>query len=369
MGGNHVDLQDKTSFFTLLSHLVEAPGPTGGEEPRRLVLEEFLRKEGLPFQVDAAGNLEVVLTGKKEAAALILDAHMDVVGQGYGVLHADEKSFSGPGVADNLAAVCFLALLARKIAKKSIPLSRPLHLLFSTAEEGEGNLAGIRHYIERRKQAPFAFLCLDLGMDSYALCAVGSIRYRVCVTGAGGHSWGDWGRKNAISVLSVFLLEAEKLSDQKDAPEHGRLTFNVGAISGGEGINLIAQNAEALFEFRSTDPARLLAVEKELDQLKNAAALPLSLTCMGKRPASKAVHSSFLEKAILKAALEENIPIHEKPISSNANASLAAGWPSVTFGICRCGNIHRPDEFLIRESLDQGWRFLWRILEKLNLFS
>lgn len=365
-------VRDESLFSVFLSRLVETPGPTGEEEGKRKVLEAFLEEEGVPYHVDEAGNLEVVFAGEAEAAApLVLDAHLDVVGRGYGALHSDEKRFSGPGVADNLAAVSLLAFFAVWLQKSGTTPTRSLHLLFSTGEEGKGNLAGIRHYIGRQKKHPFAFLCLDLGMESYALSAVGSIRYRARVEGRGGHSWGDRGGKNAISVLMRFLVDAERLADPQEieAFAPGCLTFNVGMISGGEGINLIARNAEAEFEFRSVSPLRLRVVEKELDRLKSAAAFPVKLELTGMRPASEAVESVFLEKALLRAALAEKIPIRENPISSNANAALAAGWPSITFGICVCGNIHRPDEFLEKESLAQGRRFFWRILENLELFS
>jgi acetylornithine deacetylase/succinyl-diaminopimelate desuccinylase-like protein len=357
---------DEKPFLNLLRHLMATPGATGQEEARRRVLEAFFLRSGIPFGVDAAGNLEVIFPQATSRDAVILDAHMDVVGPGCGALIVEKERLRGPGVADNLAAVTFLALLAQKLHAHPLCLKRPLHLLFSVCEEGEGNLLGIRHFISRIPRPPHAFLCLDLGMENFSLCGTGSLRYRVRVEGPGGHSWEDWGRENAISALIRFLLKAEALADTREVSREDRLTCNIGSIEGGEGINAIARRAEARLEFRSTDPLRLDRLNRRLRAMAPGFPLAPVLENIGHRPAAAAVQPKFLRLALRQAGEAEGLALQEKPISSNANATLAAGWPSVTFGICRCGNIHRPDEFLERNSLETGWRFLLGILKKLD---
>lgn len=357
---------DEKAFLSLLRHLMATPGATGQEEARRRVLEKYFENLGIPFFCDEVGNLEVVFPGCEALGAVVLDAHMDVVGAGCGVLIVEEGRLRGPGVADNLAAVTFLALLARCLHEKRLSPKRPLHLLFSVCEEGEGNLMGIKHFIRRTLEPPQAFLCLDLGMENFALSGTGSRRYRVRVEGQGGHSWEHWGRESAISALMNFLQKAETMADDRDASLEGRLTFNIGTIEGGEGINAIARRAEAKMEFRSTDPLRLDRLDRRLKAMAPGFPLAPVLENIGHRPAAGPVQPNLLRLALRKAATSEGMSLRERPISSNANATLAAGWPSVTFGICRCGNIHRPDEFLERDSLEKGWRFLLGILEALE---
>ncbi|MCW7753954.1 M20/M25/M40 family metallo-hydrolase [Desulfobotulus sp. H1] len=356
-------------FLSLLKPLMAACGPTGNEAPRRVVLGQRLASMGIPFTVDGAGNLEVIFSHKQKTAPVVMDAHMDVVGPGGGELQIEEERLCGPGVADNLAAVSFLIMLAAGVHSKRLLLNRPLRLLFSTGEEGEGNLKGIRHYLSRSDFLPHAFFCLDLGMESFSLSAVGCRRYRVSVRGPGGHSWEDWGQKNAISELIAFLQKAVDIADTPPGAVHRRLTSNIGTIGGGEGINAIARKARALFEFRSTDPLLLKTADRKLRTLAKKAALEIQIDPAGHRPAAIAVKPDFLSNILTEAAAETGFSIREKPISSNANASLEAGWPSATFGICRCGHIHRPDEFLLRKSLETGWRFLIRILIKADVLK
>src|SRR5205085_1930890 len=109
-------------------------------------------------------------------------------------------------------------------------------------EEGEGNLRGVRHLLTvgRWAREVDAFLSLDgPGVERITNTALGSRRYRVRFTGTGGHSWGDFGAANPVHALGRTIARLAAYP----APTSPRTTFNVGRISGGTGVNVIAQAA------------------------------------------------------------------------------------------------------------------------------
>ena len=79
--------------------------------------------------------------------------------------------------------------------------------------------------------------------------AVGSTRYEVTVRTEGGHSFGNFGNRNAIHQLSRIINDLYGI----EVPTRARTTYNVGVIHGGTSVNTIAQDASMLYEYRSED--------------------------------------------------------------------------------------------------------------------
>jgi acetylornithine deacetylase/succinyl-diaminopimelate desuccinylase-like protein len=68
----------------------------------------------------------------------------------------------------------------------------------------------------------------------------------VTVRTEGGHSYADFGNKNAIAYLARMITTLYAV----EVPHTGRTTYNVGLISGGTSVNTIAQEARMAYEFR-----------------------------------------------------------------------------------------------------------------------
>ncbi len=77
--------------LTLLSKICKAPGAPGFEQPIRQLLINEISAIGLPFKIDALGNLIVWKEAPKNAKKLLLTAHMDEIG--FIVNHIDEEGF------------------------------------------------------------------------------------------------------------------------------------------------------------------------------------------------------------------------------------------------------------------------------------
>jgi acetylornithine deacetylase/succinyl-diaminopimelate desuccinylase-like protein len=357
-------------FLVLHEQLATTSAPSFGEEPRARVLRKFLTETGVPSRTDAAGNLWVSLGPEGWDDAVVYDAHLDVVGQGRTpTVRREGRRLMGLGVADDTAAVAMLALLAEAILAQGISLKHPLHILFSVGEEGLGNLKGMRQLLEDFPRPPKLFVGFDLSLGTYSLVGLGSRRYRVAVTCPGGHSWGAFGAPNAIEQLvDFFRMLKESYAGVVEKTEE-LISFNIGTIKGGEGINSIAHAAEATLEFRSVSPALLQEMERRfLDVLRLVNSRPdvqMTWESIGERPAAESVQAERIEP-LVRRLLEGigEIPGHQA-LSTNINLPLSKGWPAICLGLCQCGQFHRDDEYLDLDSLSRGWKLLDRLSQSL----
>src|SRR6185312_14063390 len=120
------------------------------------------------------------------------------------------------------------------------------------------DLRGMRHLFDigpYRNRIAAAIVLEGSGSSAVVTRALGSLRFRVTITGPGGHSWSDAGAPNPILLLSRALTRIADLPLATDP----LTTINVGHISGGTSINSIPESASALLDLRSTDPAQLIS--------------------------------------------------------------------------------------------------------------
>lgn len=350
-------------FLELHARLVATPGPSLQEAPRRAVLQAFFQEAGLPTCTDAAGNLWLSLGPEGWDDALVYDAHMDVVERGYAPdMRREGDRLIGLGVGDNLAAVTLLALWAAQVVEEGRELGRPLKLLFSVGEEGLGNLKGMRQMLADHPSPPYLLISFDGTLDKYSVAGLGSHRYRVEVGCPGGHSWGDYGAPNAIEELVEFLGLVKAAHADLAASEGEVISYNLGTIRGGEGINSIARTAEATFEFRSAAPSRLEEMARRLDpllqRLRQRQDVSMALELLGERPAAQPVRPERIEPLVQRLLAKQGVAATASVRSTNINLPLSAGWPSICLGLCRSDKAHREDEYLDLSSLPQGWCFL-----------
>jgi di/tripeptidase len=143
------------------------------------------------------------------------------------------------------------------------------------------------------------------GNNALVTRALASRRFRVTVTGPGGHSWTDAGASNPILDLARALLALESLNLPHADP---RTTLNIGQFFGGTSINSIPESATALLDLRSTDPIQLheaeIAIRDTLQQWVVPSPLPnakkpldhptLSIVVIGDRPGGALPNDSSL---------------------------------------------------------------------------
>jgi tripeptide aminopeptidase len=299
------------------------PAPTGSEGPRAAWIAERLSEAGLQPRTDAEGS---VVAGDGDAR-LVVAAHLDTVFAGVEEIAVRREGdvLHAPGIGDNALGVAALLFLARAGPRDGLVLAA------TVGEEGFGNLRGARRVVADLR--PREFVALEGGGAGHlAVTGIGSARFAVRATAAGGHSWSDRGNPSALHTLIDVL--------HRHVEDPGTASVNVGSLHGGAGINVLAPEAEATIEFRDDDEERLDRAAARLARERS-----VDVTELGRRPAGRTPHDHPLVRAALDAAVAAGL---DRPLldasSTDANAALGAGVPAITVGLCESRDAHTLQE-------------------------
>lgn len=343
--------------------LCEVPAPPFGEAARALLFEELLRRHGLSeVAIDAAGNCLGVRRGAKaDGLTIVASAHLDTVfptGTDCTVRADAQGRLHAPGIADDSAGLAALLAILRALEKTGIETAGSLLFAATVGEEGEGNLRGVRYLFTGGEWAGKinAFVSFDgPGVERITHVALGSRRYRARLTGAGGHSWGDFGVANPVHALGRAVAKLAAYP----APRQPRTTFNVGRVTGGTGINVIAREASMDVDLRSQSAAELQrldaffrrAAREAVDDENTARAagtapLTLELRLIGDRPGGE----TKADAPLVRLALEATRACGHRPLldcsSTDSNVPISLGVPAITLGVGGdSGNSHTLDEW------------------------
>jgi len=357
--------------------IASIPAPPFGEAARAAWLAEQFTALGLKdVHIDCAGNALGSIEGaeaQKDAhrPCTLVSAHLDTVFAAAAMKRPveDGNRLLGPSVCDNCAGIT--ALLAVAAAMQSAGLAPAGDILFAgnVGEEGEGNLRGMRYLLT---ESPFAarirsVVVLDgAGTESIVTQALGSRRFRIAITGPGGHSWADATMPNPILVLANALAEIGRI----ELPASPRTTWSIGHIEGGTAINAIPQRAEARLDTRSTDVAELSRLEAAIrDTVKasvcaaNARAgersdsIEYRIEIIGERPAAVLPEGAAILTAL--RAVDRHLGIRSQPriASTDANIPLSLGVEAVSIsGGGTGGGVHTPQEWFDATGRDLALR-------------
>jgi acetylornithine deacetylase/succinyl-diaminopimelate desuccinylase-like protein len=180
-------------------------------------------------------------------------------------------------------------------------------------------------------------------VESLVVGAVGSLRFRVTVRAAGGHSWSDRGAPSAVHALVRMLAAALDVVPT----EREDVAFNVGTIEGGTTVNAIAAEASAVLDLRCGDDDDLQAIAGQLRGVLRADGVEVEVEQLGHRPGGALAAGHPLASCARRARERAGLPpAIEVASSTDANAAHGAGVPAITVGLSTGGNVHRLDEYL-----------------------
>ncbi|MBR6684293.1 MAG: M20/M25/M40 family metallo-hydrolase [Firmicutes bacterium] len=299
---------------------------------------------------------------------VVFAAHSDIV---FGDLEPLPLTVEGglikcPGVGDDTANLVMLLMAAKYIAEnKIVPKSCGMLLVANSGEEGLGNLKGSRQLIKNFGHRMKEFVSFDCTAHALINGAVGSKRFKVEVKTEGGHSFSNFGNKNAIAYLSAMIQDLYQIQ----VPEKGVTTYNVGTISGGTSVNTIAQQAEMLYEFRSDEKESIEIMEEKFYAIIEAyreKEIEVNVTIVGERPCSAEVDQKVQAAmaARMTAAISRYFGWQPAPskASTDCNIPLAAGIPAVCTGCILGEGAHTREEYVEIESLLPGLKVAFELI-------
>ncbi len=353
----------------LIAHLrrvTETTAPPFHEGRRGELVARSWRDAGLAVTRDDVGNVIASVPGGTGPRVLVA-AHLDTVFGPEVEVRVVERAgrLCAPGIGDNSASLALLLHLAGELVHGD-ELARPrLTLAATVGEEGLGDLRGARRLVERHAADHDHFVALDGHLGTIVAQAVGSRRFEVHLSGAGGHSWGDFPSPSAVHAAAEAIHAVLRLA----VPKEPRTTLNVGQVWGGTSINAIAERAGFNLDVRSVDADVLAALADAAVAAARRAARRLgcevSVEGVGERPAARTDNERLVACAReALAAVGEGARVVAS--STDANAAMAAGLSAIAFGAYRGGDAHRESEWLEPASLVRGYRAFLRLLELLS---
>lgn len=340
--------------------IAEIPAPTFHEGERAKFMAGEFRRVGLRnVEIDKQGNV----LGWREGTSpdtFVLAAHLDIsFAEGVNTkVRKEGARWFGPGLEDDSRGLSDLVTIAEVMNEAGIKTRETLLFVANVGEEGLGDLNGVRYLF---KGSPFrdrlkAFISID-GSDPSRIVngGTGVKRYRVLLTGPGGHSYGNFGRPSPIHAAGRII---DQLADMQ-VPAEPKTTFNVGKISGGTAVNAIAEECSFEMDLRSDDPGVLDRIEAKLfeavrvgTEAENKAragsgtALKSEMKMVSNRPAGQTPMTSPIIQAAEAAIRELGGNPAPQFSSTDSNIPISLGIPAITMGGGgRAGNEHSQAEW------------------------
>ncbi len=355
-----VRMLERTAEAPLIE-LTQIPAPPFGESERGRRFAELLRARGLAdVTIDEPGNVIGRRAGTAGPEAVAVVAHLDTVfpaGTDVTVRRRGDRLYA-PGIGDDTRGLVVLLILAEALERAAVRTRADVLFVGSVGEEGLGDLRGVRHLLRPGGPRVDQFIAIDGGSDEQVVNqALGSRRYRVTVTGPGGHSWGDFGLANPAHALARAI-------DYFDRAASGvagvgiSASYSVGRIGGGASVNAVPREAWAEVDMRSTDPEPLdrldallrssvaRAVDEHNGTRHRGAPLDLELEPIGDRPSGLVDPRTPLVRHALAASRFLGLQPRLGAASTDANLPIARGIPAVALGRGGLGGgAHSVDEW------------------------
>ncbi|MDR3741763.1 MAG: M20/M25/M40 family metallo-hydrolase [Terracidiphilus sp.] len=334
------ELEDRQMEVTAI------PAPPWGEAARSEWLKARFEELGLSeVHQDELGNVFGVRPGTAgDAPYIALSAHLDTVfpaGTDITITRDGGKLY-GPGISDNSSGIVALLAIGGAMRDAAIANLAPILFIGSVGEEGEGDLRGMRHIFQQRRwlDSIGTLIAVDgAGTETVIAEGLGSRRYEITVTGAGGHSWSDFGVANPIVALARVI---ERFTCTP-VPATPKTTYNIGTILGGTSVNSIPQVATMRVDTRSASVEELDKLERALrESLQQVvAAMPSrnrkemltgEVKIIGDRPAADLPLDSRLLRAIRAVDAQIQNVARIQRASTDANIPLSLGREALAMG-------------------------------------
>ncbi|HMJ17693.1 MAG TPA: ArgE/DapE family deacylase [Gemmatimonadaceae bacterium] len=317
----------------------------------------------------------VARIGPRNAPALMLNGHLDVVGV-EGMIHNPFSAqlrgdrIYGRGSADMKGGVAAMCAAAAKGAHAD----SNRQILVTAVVDEEWESLGMRALLADGIRADAAIITEPTRL---AICPAhrGFVWMDIVVTGRAAHgSRYDIG-VDAITHAGLLLAELEKLERTRESgPRHqllGRGSLHASKIQGGVGMSTYPELCNLAIE-RRTLPGE--SAEKALGEIADACdrvrsehpqfAARVTLNT-AQLPSDVPVDSPIVER--LRGALErEGVPVKIEGLSAWTDAAPLneAGIPTICFGPGDIALAHAAEEFVPIEEIDVATRVLTRVVRE-----
>ncbi len=337
------------------------------------MLREFESAGCTTLHRDEAGNVIARIRPShlpQATPSLVCLAHLDTVFVHDAPLHVVRTGtqLHCPGIGDNSRGLAAMLALAHMLHTPDVSLrmQRPIELVATVGEEGEGNLRGARAYFddaEREGRATYAAVAIDGPGDCTIVHhAVGSCRMRLHLHGHGGHSWANSGTPNPVHAAGALIASIAQLANH----ERPHAVITVSRMYGGELLTSIPRDAWIDVDIRAIDPTRVARLRHtilrlaermatEASRQQPTLALQVRTESLGERPAGHLDASHPLVRHAMRATERAGRTPRTASASTDANVPLSRGIPAIAIGAGGAGgDAHLPSEWFDDDGSEVG---------------
>jgi len=356
--------------------ICEIPAPSFREHERaRFVHERFAEIGGWDhLAIDPIQNVIAIRRGAPAASRTLVAAHLDTVfPDARTPVTRARGRLVGRGIGDNSAGVAGVLAVARAVAAAPPRGIGDLILVANVCEEGRGDLRGIRRVCDDYRRDYDRVIAVEgLSLDHVQTRGVASLRYEVSVETEGGHSWGAYGRPNAIAILARALTALEPLMPATGISP--KTTMNVGVIRGGRSVNTVAPDAAFDLDIRSEDPEAVAALDRAAkramrEAVASAPPAPRAprpryrVRRIGNRPGGRIAEDDALIAAVERARSASGLATGRHTSgSTDANYPMSLGIPATCVGVTTGGESHTEREWMRTAPMRRGVPYLGRAI-------
>jgi tripeptide aminopeptidase len=355
-------------LIDLAIQIQQIPAPTFHEGPRGEFVRDLFSREKLKnISIDPLGTVFARLPGKgKKAKALVVSAHLDTVFPERINLQVRKEAerILAPGIGDNSLGVAALFGIIWSLRERNVELMHDVWFVANVGEEGLGDLCGMRAVVERFGTGVLGYLVLEgLAYGHAYHRAIGVKRYRITAKTAGGHSWSDYGQPSAVHELASVVTRLTSIH----LPREPRTTMNIGTISGGTGVNVLAAEAKCELDLRSEDPHTLAKLVRQVEGILIHAGqegVKIAAEVIGERPAGEIPADHPVVILAVDCMAEQGVNAILTTGSTDANIPLSQNIPAVVMGITTGGGAHTVGEYIDVRPVGRGLESVVRFVER-----
>lgn len=347
----------------LIETLCRIPSPSHYEEKKaEFIYNWFLELGVSSVHIDDAKNVLVEFGSCDKDDIILFTAHTDTVFPDLEELpfKRDEEYLYSPGVGDDTTCLAILMMVFKYCILRGLSPKCDILFVANSCEEGLGNLKGIKQIMKTYASKIKEVYVFDGQYMAVVNKCVGSHRYKITIETDGGHSFRDFGNKNAIAVLSALICDLYTCS--VPFVDNSNTTYNVGVIEGGTSVNTIAQKASVLYEYRS-DNVECLASMKQF--FENTVAIyssrediRVSVEEIGIRPCGCLKDETRLEEmtqlAMSVSSKYSGRECYKMSGSTDCNIPMSLGIPAICMGAYLGYGEHTREEKVFIDSIPVG---------------
>jgi len=346
----------------ILREMCAIPAPSHHEEKRAEYVRAYWEHLGAKnVYIDEAKNC--VWEADTQGEVTLFCAHTDTVFPDMEPMPMREENGTlyCPGCGDDTANLAVMLAATRYMLESGMRVKGCIFAA-NSCEEGLGNLKGIRALMARYAHRVKQVIAFDCHLGVVTDIPVGSERYEIIVRTQGGHSFSDYGRPNAVHLMSKIVCQ---LCESPLPEGEGVATRNVGLFEGGTSVNTIPQYAAIMYEYRTNSRSRMNALREAFRCIMKEHP-EAEVRLLGERPCvgdvDRAKQVALVEKCL--DAVEKYIGMRPKAdsASTDCNIPLSMGIPACCVGACRGGGMHTREEWVQIDSLKEGLQVAWSLI-------